>query len=147
MRMTKKSVLTFLLLAFVSFNSYAAKTTFSEEEFLQKFSGKSNRIILESFGNPDKKEQSVKPTNANAMIAGKGKESSKPVNVEMWYYSGRVNYAPNKSYKFTELTFVNGRCMNIAFLTTNRRVHIMACAHLLRLFYILITSHNVYYVK
>ena len=49
------------------------------------------------------------------MIAGKGQESSKPVNVEMWYYNGRVNYAPNKTYKFTELTFVNGRCMNIAF--------------------------------
>ena len=115
MRITKKSLLTFLLLAFVSINSYAAKTTFTEEEFLKNFSGKSNRIVLEKLGNPDKKEQSVKPTNASAMIVGKGKESSKPVNVEMWYYSGRVNYAPNKSYKFTELTFVNGRCMNIAF--------------------------------
>lgn len=115
MTITKKSLLACAVFAFVSINAYAAKTTYSEEDFLRSFSGKSNKVVLDKLGAPDKKEQSVKPTNANAMIAGKGKESSKPVNVEMWYYNGRVNYAPQKTYKFTELTFVNGRCMNIAF--------------------------------
>jgi hypothetical protein len=115
MTLNKKSFVAAVLLALMSINAYAAKSTFKEDEFLSNFSGKSNKVIVEKLGSPDKKEQSVKPTNANAMIAGKGKESSKPVNVEMWYYNNRVSYAPNKTYKFTELTFVNGRCMNIAF--------------------------------
>ncbi len=88
---------------------------YDEQEFLANFSGKSRAVVMEQLGAPARKEQSVKPTNANAMIAGKGKESSNPVNVEMWYYNGVVNYAPKKAYKFTELTFVNDRCMNIAF--------------------------------
>ena len=115
MTITKKSFLTAILFAFVSVNAYAGKTTYTEDDFLRSFSGKSNTIVLEKLGNPDKKELSVKPTGANTMLAGKGQESTKPVNVEMWYYNGRVNYAPSKTYKFTELTFVNGRCMNIAF--------------------------------
>lgn len=119
MLLNKKSLLIISLLSFIGFSSslsYAAtKAIYSEQEFLGTFSGKSRKLILEKLGNPVKKEQSVKPTNANSIIAGKGKESSKPVNVEMWYYNNRVSYAPNKNYKFTELTFVNDRCMNIAF--------------------------------
>lgn len=120
MALNKKFVLILSLLTLISFNApivnaASSKATYSEQEFLGSFSGKSRKVILEKLGNPDKKEQSVKPTNANSMIAGKGKESSKPVNVEMWYYNNRVSYAPNKNYKFTELTFVNDRCMNIAF--------------------------------
>ena len=116
MILNKKSIIISALLALVSISAQAAgKATYSEDDFLRAFSGKSNKVVLEQLGTPSKKEQSVKPTGANAMLAGKGQESSKPVNVEMWYYNGRVNYAPNKTYKFTELTFVNGRCMNIAF--------------------------------
>lgn len=118
MLLNKKIVLLISLISFIGFSSsltYAAKATYDEQQFLGTFSGKSRKLILEKLGNPDKKEQSVKPSNANSIIAGKGKESSKPVNVEMWYYNNRVSYAPNKNYKFTELTFVNDRCMNIAF--------------------------------
>jgi hypothetical protein len=118
MLLNKKIVLLMSLISFIGFSSsltYAARATYDEQQFLGTFSGKSRKLILEKLGNPDKKEQSVKPSNANSMIAGKGKESSKPVNVEMWYYNNRVSYAPNKNYKFTELTFVNDRCMNIAF--------------------------------
>jgi hypothetical protein len=118
MLLNKKIVLLMSLISFTGFSSsltYAAKATYDEQQFLGAFSGKSRKLILEKLGNPDKKEQSVKPSNANSIIAGKGKESSKPVNVEMWYYNNRVSYAPNKNYKFTELTFVNDRCMNIAF--------------------------------
>ena len=114
MTLNRKSFFAGVIFALISINAYAAKT-YTEDDFLRSFSGKSNTVILEKLGNPDKKEQSVKPTGANTMLAGKGQESSKPVNVEMWYYNGRVNYATNKTYKFTELTFVNGRCMNIAF--------------------------------
>jgi hypothetical protein len=89
--------------------------SYTEQEFLASFSGKSRSVVMDKLGTPARKEQSVKPTNASAMMAGKGQESSKPVNVEMWYYNGVVNYAPKKAYKFTELTFVNDRCMNIAF--------------------------------
>jgi len=115
MILNKKTFLFGLLSLTLSLGAQAAGKTYTEEDFLRSFSGKSNKVIADTLGEPNKKEVSVKPTNANAMIAGKGKESSKPVNVEMWYYNGRVNYAPNKAYKFTELTFVNGRCMNIAF--------------------------------
>jgi hypothetical protein len=118
MLLNKKIVLLMSLISFIGFSSsltYAAKATYDEQQFLGTFSGKSRKLILEKLGNPDKKAQSVKPSNANSIIAGKGKESSKPVNVEMWYYNNRVSYAPNKNYKFTELTFVNDRCMNIAF--------------------------------
>ncbi len=98
-----------------SLSALAGGKTYTEDQFLNAFSGKPKKVVLEKLGAPVKKEQSVKPSNANTMIAGRGKESSKPVNVEMWYYNGVVNYAPNKKYKFTELTFVNDRCANIAF--------------------------------
>ncbi len=112
----------FLLAMFsVNINAFAADSStkksglYTEDEFLNNFSGKSRKVISEKLGQPIKKEQSVKPTGANEILAGKGQESSKPVNVEMWYYKGIVSYAPNKVYKSTELTFVNDRCMNIAF--------------------------------
>jgi hypothetical protein len=115
MILNKKTITTSVLFGLLSLGAQAAGKTYTEEDFLRTFSGKSNNAIVQALGEPNKKEMSVKPSGANAMLAGKGKESSKPVNVEMWYYTGRVNYAPNKTYKFTELTFVNGRCMNIAF--------------------------------
>ncbi len=115
MILNKKTIFSSILFGLLSLGAQAAGKTYTEDEFLKSFSGKSSKTVVEVLGQPNKKEVSVKPSNANAMLAGKGKESSKPVNVEMWYYNGRVNYAPNKTYKFTELTFVNGRCMNIAF--------------------------------
>jgi hypothetical protein len=122
MQLSKKITWSIALLALMTLSlpSIAAdsvknKSIYSEEEFLKSFSGKSKKVIQDKLGTPAKKEQSVKPTNASTMLAGKGQESSKPVNVEMWYYNGIVNYALKKPYKFTELTFVNDRCMNIAF--------------------------------
>jgi hypothetical protein len=98
-----------------------AKTkTFTEDEFLSKFSGKPRKFFMESLGAPIKKEQSVKPAGANAMMAGvtKGEDTSKPVNVEMWYYKGVVRYDAKNTYNKTEITFVNDRCMNITFFNT-----------------------------
>lgn len=98
-------------------NAFAAGKTYTEDEFLTNFSGKSKKMILEKLGNPAKKQLSVKPTNANTMLAGKVKEdkSSKPVKVEMWYYKNLVKYDPKRTYKETEITFVNERVNGIAF--------------------------------
>ena len=106
----------------VSKNKAAAKTagkskTYTEDEFISVFQGKSRKVISEKLGSPVKKEQSVKPSGADSMLVGKVKseEKSKPVNVEMWYYKNIVRYDPKRTYNETELTFVNDRLMNIAF--------------------------------
>lgn len=96
--------------------SVFAGKTYSEDEFITGFSGKSKKIIVEKLGQPFKKQQSVKPSNANSMVAGVGKEqNSKPVQVEMWYYKNLVKYDDKNTYKETEVTFVNDRVMNIGF--------------------------------
>ena len=91
--------------------------TYTENEFITAFQGKSRKVITEKLGSPVKKEQSVKPTGADSMLVGKVKseEKAKPVNVEMWYYKNVVRYDTKRTYKETELTFVNDRLMNIAF--------------------------------
>jgi len=98
-------------------NVFAAGKTYTENEFLDAFSGKSMKVITEKLGAPAKKELSVKPTNASAMIGGKDTDDgkSKKVKVEMWYYKNIVKYDPKHTYKETEVTFVNDRVMNIAF--------------------------------
>lgn len=94
------------------------KKAYTEEQFIVAFSGKQKAVALQYLGDPIKKEQSIKPMGANEMMAARGREASKPVNVEMWYYSNVVTYAPKKYYKSTELTFVDGKCTNIAFFNT-----------------------------
>jgi len=111
----------FMASAMPAFSADNAKpVSYNEDQFLNAFSGKSRKVILEKLGVPAKKEQSVKPSNAMTVIGPKiagaaGADSQKPVNVEMWYYNDLVHYEPKKKYKVTELTFVNDRCMNIAF--------------------------------
>ncbi len=118
MRITFKKILASSLVVGILAisNAYAAGKTYTENEFLDNFSGKSKKVIVEKLGQPAKKELSVKPTNAGAVI-GKNVEDkkSKPVKVEMWYYKNIVKYDPKRTYKETEITFVNDRVMNIAF--------------------------------
>lgn len=118
MRITFKKILASSLLVGILAisNAHAAGKTYTENEFLDNFSGKSKKVIVEKLGQPAKKELSVKPTNAGAVI-GKNVEDkkSKPVKVEMWYYKNIVKYDPKRTYKETEITFVNDRVMNIAF--------------------------------
>jgi hypothetical protein len=108
-----------LLLASTLGTAYAApkNTTYTENEFLNQFSGKSKKVITEKLGNPVKKELSVKPTGASGMLGAVAAEDkkSKPVKVEMWYYKNIVKYDAKRTYKETEITFVNDRAMNIAF--------------------------------
>ena len=96
--------------------AHAAGKTYTENEFLDTFSGKSKKVISEKLGLPAKKELSVKPTNAGSVIGQDvDDKKSKPVKVEMWYYKNLVKYDPKHTYKDTEITFVNDRVMNIAF--------------------------------
>ena len=95
----------------------AAGKTYTEDEFLNKFSGKSKKVIVEALGEPVKKQLSVKPTNASVVIGKNtdGEKGKKPVKVEMWYYNNLVKYDKKNTYKETEITYVNDRAMNIAF--------------------------------
>lgn len=97
--------------------SAIAGKTYTEDEFITGFSGKSKKLIIEKLGQPFKKQQSVKPSNANNVIGtmGKQQDNSKPVQVEMWYYKNLVRYDDKHTYKETEVTFVNDRVMNIGF--------------------------------
>jgi hypothetical protein len=107
-------------LSFFSLSSLAAAKTYTENEFLDAFSGKTKTVILAQLGKPAKTQLSVKPTNATNMVAGVGKEDkSKPVKVEMWYYKNLVKYDDKHTYKETELTMVNDRVMNIGFFNNH----------------------------
>ncbi|HCU84386.1 MAG TPA: hypothetical protein DGR15_03560 [Methylophilus sp.] len=103
-------------LLFAATAVFAGKT-YDENEFISGFSGKSKKLVIEKLGQPFKKQQSVKPSNANNMIGNMGKQqdNSKPVQVEMWYYKNLVKYDDKNTYKETEVTFVNDRVMNIGF--------------------------------
>lgn len=116
----KNTIIVLAALAFFGANltlATAGPKTYSENEFLDAFSGKTKKVINGKLGSPVKKDTAVKPTGANAMIAkvGADEKKSKPVKVEMWYYNNLVTYAPKKTYKEVEITFVNDRAMNIAF--------------------------------
>lgn len=122
MQFTIKKLLTFAvaacLFAAVSIaNAAPPKKTYTEDEFLNAFSGKSKKVITDKLGQPFKKELSVKPSGADTMLlkAGADDKKSKPVQVEMWYYKNIVKYDPKRTYKETEITMVNGKAMNIAF--------------------------------
>ena len=113
----KKILLGSVVLAMLAASqSFAAGKTYTEDEFLTNFSVKSKKVITEKLGKPVKTQLSVKPSNA-AAVTGKNLDDkkNKPVKVEMWYYSNIVKYDPKRTYKQTELTFVNDRVMNIAF--------------------------------
>jgi hypothetical protein len=101
---------------FVAGQAFAAGKTYTENEFIDNFSGKTKKAITAKLGKPAKTALSVKPSNAG-QVTGKNidDKKNKPVKVEMWYYSNVVKYDPKRTYKETELTFVNDRVMNIAF--------------------------------
>ena len=91
--------------------------TYTEDQFLNAFSGKTKTVISTKLGSPFKKELSVKPEGAAGFLGkvGADEKNAKRVNVEMWYYKNLVSYDPKHTYKETEITFVNDRVMNIAF--------------------------------
>lgn len=113
---TTTTILAALLFLTTTLSYAADKKAYVETEFISNFSGKSKKAVSDRLGQPYKKEQSVKPSNAGAMIGQNVEDkSSKPVKVEMWYYKNLVKYDKTHTYKETEITFVNDRVMNIAF--------------------------------
>ncbi|ADI29735.1 hypothetical protein [Methylotenera versatilis] len=117
---TVKVLLTAAMLVTVSLsqvNAASASKTYTEDQFLNSFSGKTKKVISDKLGAPFKKEQSVKPAGATGFLGkvGADEKDSKRVNVEMWYYKNLVKYDPKHAYKETEITFVNDKVMNIAF--------------------------------
>ena len=117
---TVKVLLTAAMLATISLslvNAAPASKTYTEDQFLNTFSGKTKKVVSDKLGAPLKKEQSVKPAGASGFLGkvGADEKNSKRVNVEMWYYKNLVNYDPKHTYKETEITFVNDKVMNIAF--------------------------------
>lgn len=111
----KKLTLTIAIFAFAGLAN-AADKTYTENEFLDNFSGKSQAKVMEKLGKPEKKAVGVRPSNAGK-VTGKNfdNKKNKPVKVEMWYYSELVKYDPKHTYKQVELTYVNGRVSEIAF--------------------------------
>lgn len=107
----------FLSATLIPVNAAGNKATYTEDQFLNTFSGKSKKIFTTKLGAPFKKELSVKPQGASSFLGkvGADEKNSKRVNVEMWYYKNLVNYDPKHTYKETEITFVNDKAMNIAF--------------------------------
>ncbi len=91
--------------------------TYTEDQFLNTFSGKSKSLVTQKLGAPFKKDASVKPQGASSFLnrVGADEKGSKRVNVEMWYYKNLVKYDASRTYKETEITFVNDKVMNIAF--------------------------------
>ena len=101
----------------VATNVNAAGKVYTENQFLDSFQGKSKKVVAEKLGVPIKKQLAVKPSNAGAVTGQnvEGQKGAKPVKVEMWYYKNNVRYDQKRTYKETEITFVNDRVMNIAF--------------------------------
>lgn len=96
----------------------AAKTaktrTFDEDEFINLFSHKSTKQVTDAVGKPLRTAQASKPTDAETTL-GRPLDKGSGARVEMWYYQNMVRYDKTHTYKTVELTFVNDRCMNIAF--------------------------------
>lgn len=113
------SVVTLILFATTvsQVNAAPVSKTYTEDQFLDTFSGKTKKLVTAKLGAPFKKELSVKPAGAAGFLGkvGADEKNSKRVNVEMWYYKNIVKYDPKRTYKETEITFVNDKVMNIAF--------------------------------
>ncbi len=113
----KKLSLTLTIAAFFfSGLAHAESKTYTENEFLDNFSGKSKAKVMEKLGKPVKKHVGVRPSNASKVIGKKlDNKKSKPIKVEMWYYNDLVKYDPKRTYKEVEITYVNERVSEIAF--------------------------------
>jgi opacity protein-like surface antigen len=93
----------------------AAKSrTFDENQFIGLFSHKTMKQVTDVVGKPARTAQASKPSDAEATL-GRPLDKGSGAKVEMWYYQNLVRYDDKHTYKTVELTFVNDRCMNIAF--------------------------------
>ena len=98
-------------------SSARAAKIYEEEEFLKLFSHKTRKQISDVLCKPVRIGQASKPAGAESTL-GRPLDKGKGANVEMWYYENMVRYAPKRTYKTVELTFVNDRCLNITYFNT-----------------------------
>lgn len=97
----------------------AAAKTYDEQTFMKMTGYKTRKQVVELLGEPTKKQLAVKPSNADSVIGRPMTPSKGGDNVEMWYYTNIVRYDAKRTYKTTELTFVNGVCTNVAFFNNH----------------------------
>ena len=98
--------------------SKASAKTFDEFQFVRMFSNKTRQQVADMLGKPASTNQGRQPTDDEASMATIGQPGERSKNndsVEMWYYKHIVRYAPKRTYDKVELTFVNDRCMNVAY--------------------------------
>lgn len=87
-----------------------------EQQFIQSYSGKTRQFVAQALGEPHRKEHPIKPNNTDQVIQDKvGQVGNNSEQIEMWYYQGKIQYAPNKFFNTAELTFANDKCVNITF--------------------------------
>ncbi|WP_244925218.1 hypothetical protein [Candidatus Methylopumilus rimovensis] len=117
----KKILFIFIALG-ISFHVLAeGKKLYTENEFLDTFGAKSKERVLQVLGEPERKEMSVKPTNASSVIGRPAVDKSNPnkrVNIEMWYYANLVKSDEKNTWKQTELTIMDGKVYNIGFFNS-----------------------------
>ncbi|WP_223259430.1 hypothetical protein [Candidatus Methylopumilus rimovensis] len=117
----KKILFIFIALG-ISFHILAeGKKLYTENEFLDTFGAKSKERVLQVLGEPERKEMSVKPTNASSVIGRPAVDKSNPnkrVNIEMWYYANLVKSDEKNTWKQTELTIMDGKVYNIGFFNS-----------------------------
>lgn len=121
MRKTLRIFLAILLSIFFIYPAVADNTkkrTFTENEFINIFSGKPKARVVKYIGEPDNKEIAIKPKGAQGIVGSKVRvedDAKKKAKVEMWYYNNIVEYSPGKTYKFVEITLINDRVVNLGF--------------------------------
>ncbi len=92
----------------------SSSKTYDENEFINLFSHKSTKQVTDVVGKPARTAQASKPSEAETTL-GRPLDKGSGAKVEMWYYQNIVRYDDKHTYKTVELTFVNDRCLNIAF--------------------------------
>ena len=78
------TVIMLACLSLVSLSAVAGPKTYTEDEFLTNFSGKSKKMIVEKLGAPARKELSVKPTNADNVVGQKEDSKSKRIVTRLY---------------------------------------------------------------
>ncbi len=96
----------------------AKKKTYKEGEFAMMVRNKNKKQVAELLGEPVSKMQGgSKPSGADAIAGGIGRlDPARRDNVEIWYYKNLVSYDPKHTFSKVELTFLNDRCQNVAYV-------------------------------
>lgn len=108
----------FLTFGYLHAKENSAKTVYKEIEFIQLVNGKSREDVMKILGKPARKSTPVMPTNAAQIVHDNAQITTphKKDTIEMWHYANLVSYTAKKTYKRTELTFINNKCSNITYI-------------------------------